>query len=360
MADYRIRKTDSLSGITETSFVDYQEVLVPKSGGTFTGAVSVTSLDAANIFSGGTNILDIFTGSTSPSVPINYFNAYDNIGGTSANVTGIWVDIPLNTQRFADVDFTHSTITNNQEVTINTDGTYLVMGLTSTIGGVGNNRSEAQSRLMLNTGSGFVQVNGTIGEMYVRQRDYGSTASFVTPLTLSAGDKLKMQFRRTQGGTSVQLVGGASSLTIVNIKGPKGDKGDTGTSTGLTVDRQAVQLTGSTTTTSTTPVDLNGMSITTKNLGGPASYLINFSCSRGNTVSNVINNFYINVDGVRIRNAITRTFSNEIHIVSLTAIADNITSGTVIKIEYDAEGGGSHTVFNRSLTIDGTLDANII
>jgi len=44
MAQYRIRKTENISGITENTEVDYQEVIVAKSGGTFTGPITTTTI----------------------------------------------------------------------------------------------------------------------------------------------------------------------------------------------------------------------------------------------------------------------------------------------------------------------------
>jgi len=290
----------------------------------------------------------------------NYFNAYDGSGGTLGTVTNTWVDVPMDVQRKNDVDYSHNTTVNNEEVTIQTDGVYLLIGTISCEGSASNSRSQVQTRLMHDDGSGYAQVDGTQGQIYVRQNLFGGSATFVAPLTLSINDKVKMQFRRTNGTSTINLQSGGSSLTIINIKGPKGERGETGSATGITNDIQSVYVTGTTSTVSTSPVDLNGITLTTKNLGGPATYNINFTASRSNSVSNNINYFYITVDGVRVSKTRVRSFSNEIHSVSLSADVENVTNNTIIKIEYDASGGGVHTVYERTLSINGILDSNVV
>lgn len=51
MINYNIKKVEDVSGITETSFVNFTDVIVPKSGGTFTGLVIAPSFsgDGSNL-----------------------------------------------------------------------------------------------------------------------------------------------------------------------------------------------------------------------------------------------------------------------------------------------------------------------
>jgi len=236
----------------------------------------------------------------------------------------------------------------------------MVFGVVSTEVQNSNQRSQAESRLVLDNGGGYNLVGGTIGQMYNRTNQFGATASFVTPLDLVSGDKLKIQYRRTNGTAPIELQADGSSLTIVNIKGPKGDKGDTGSTSGITNDIQSVYSTGITSTVSVTPVDLTNMSLTTNNLGGLGTYKIDFSASRANSTSGSLNFFYITVDGIRVSQKRVSTFSNEIHTISLSSVVTGLANNKIIKIEYDSSGGGTHTVYERTLLINGILDDNVI
>jgi len=290
---------------------------------------------------------------------VNYFNGYDGVGGTLANTTS-WVDVPLPNEKFNGSDYSHDTSTNNQEVVIETDGTYLVFGVVSTELQGSNIRTQAESRLVLDNGGGYNLVGGTVGQLYNRTNQFGATASFVTPLDLVSGDKLKVQYRRTDGSGPVELQPNGSSLTIVNIKGPKGDKGEVGSTSGITNDIQSVYSTGVTSTVSVTPVDLVNMSLTTNDLGGLGTYKIEFNASRANSTSGSLNFFYITVDGVRVSQKRVSTFSNEIHTVTLSSVVNGLANNKIIKIEYDSSGGGAHTVYERTLSINGILDDNVI
>lgn len=336
----------NLSGISTSDYF--------VTGGTFNESTDTLELTRSDAVQVDVSLSALTTQS------IKYFNGYDNGGGTTASITNTWVDIPLDTQRFADSDYSHSVVTNNQEVTIQTDGTYLLLGNVGTKASGSNKRSQGESRLVLDNGGGYVQVDGTIGQLYNRQSNFGASASFVTPLTLSAGDKVKLQYRRVTGSAPLVLQSNSSALTIVNIKGPKGEKGDTGSTTGLTHDIQEMYKTNTTSTISTTPVDLDSMTITTKDLGGPATYTVNFSASRSNSVSNATNFFYINVNGVNVIQQRMQTFANEIHTVTAFAKVTGITSNDIIKIQYDASGGGTNTVYERMIAVNGILDANVV
>lgn len=59
MAEYKIKKDEVTAGMDESSFVDYSEAVVPKSGGTFTGAVTVTTLSATTVYGDGSNLTGI-------------------------------------------------------------------------------------------------------------------------------------------------------------------------------------------------------------------------------------------------------------------------------------------------------------
>jgi len=196
--------------------------------------LSATTLSAATIFSGGTDlsaVVDNQINAAFSAVSISYFDAYDAAGGTITTSNSWVATVPLDTQRIADSAFTHDTVTNNDEVAVNEDFIYFIIGRVSTEASGSNSRTQGEARLELDTGGGFVEVPGTVSEMYLRQANYGATATFFAILNLNSGNKLRLAFRRETGGTNVRLEAGGSSLAIVKmqaIKGEKGDKGDTG------------------------------------------------------------------------------------------------------------------------------------
>lgn len=153
-----------------------------------------------------------------------YFDAYadTSIGG----IVGAYVDIPLNVQRQIDPAFSHTL--DSAEVTINTDDTYLIISKVTT-DTLGNNRIGTASRIQLDSGSGYAPVAGSQAYMYNRNNTTGeSTGTATLVLTLSAGDKLKMQVARVTGGVTAGTVANGSSLTIASVKGKVGPVGPQG------------------------------------------------------------------------------------------------------------------------------------
>ncbi len=66
MSEYSIRKIDSSAGITDVRYVEYTTILVPKSGGTFTGniispAFSATTYSGVTFYGDGTNLTGLAT-----------------------------------------------------------------------------------------------------------------------------------------------------------------------------------------------------------------------------------------------------------------------------------------------------------
>ncbi len=196
------------------------------------GGGSFSNLSASTLFSGSTELTEIIDGQIEAGLSAltsSYFDSYDAVGGTTSNTTAWTATVPLDSQRQIGNDFSHSTTVNNDEVTINTATKYLVIGRVSTESAAGTSRTQAECRLEIDTGSGFVEVPGTIGEMYLRQVNYGATAGFQAVMDLEVGDKLRITFRREDGGAQVKLEAGGSSLTIAKVVGgQKGDKGLTG------------------------------------------------------------------------------------------------------------------------------------
>jgi len=206
------------------------------SGGSFDN-ISVSGdslfniLSATTIYSGGTyleDIIDSIIDESLSGLSTSYFDAYDGVGGTTTTSTAWVATVPLNEERKTDLNFSHDVIVDSDEVTINSDFTYLVLGRVSIKGTGSTSRTQAECRLEINTGSTWQEVDGTLSEMYIRQTGFGATGSFFVSLDLKEGYKLRIGFRRGQGGGTLQLQANGSSLNIVKIQGPRGLKGDSG------------------------------------------------------------------------------------------------------------------------------------
>jgi hypothetical protein len=392
--------TLTTSNITEGSNLYHTESRVRNS---ITGATGIT----LNISNGelSVNINDNATSSTTELwstnkiqntfnsfSTVNLFDAYDSTGGT--DLTGGWTDIPLGTQRTINPIYTHSP--GSSEVTINEAGDYIILARMSA--GGSNNRNTGAIRLVLDTGSGYNQIDGSLGYSYHRNTTQSNdTATSFVILNLQSGDKIKMQGQRFSGSSDLVTLAGASSLVISNNKGAKGDKGDTGSGSNILVakdgttvgtvsdkinfvgegytvtdagnnetnvnistthDRVMVNSDSNAVLTSTSYVEVPDMTYTTKNIGGSGTYLINVSISRSHSASGVLTEFAIEVDGVIIKESQTRTYINEIHMIPLTAVATGISSGTVIRV-LSRTASGSNTIFTRTMTIDGILDDRV-
>jgi len=196
--------------------------------------INIVSLSADTFYSGSTEISQVLENQIDTALSAltsSYFDAYDSSGGTTTTTNAWSAKVPLNSQRQLGNDFTHSTIVNNDEVTIVSKSKYLVIGRTSTIVSLNSSvtRSQAQSRLEIDTGSGFSPVEGTTTEMYLRFLNHGASGSFQAVLDLEVGDKLRVTFRRNYGFDQVTLQPGGSSLSIMKVlNGQKGDKGIAG------------------------------------------------------------------------------------------------------------------------------------
>ena len=163
------------------------------------------------------------TGSGSIS---SYFDAYDDIGGTTVGTT--WTDIPLRVERKISSDvFYHGA--GSSEVIIQRNDVYIVVARVTTSITTGTNRTDSSMRLALDTGSGYTVVSGTTAVLYNRTSNLGENTGTVTAiLDLNANDRIKVQAKRDNGSSTLSLLAGGSSLTIFTTRGVKGDKGEDG------------------------------------------------------------------------------------------------------------------------------------
>ena len=153
-----------------------------------------------------------------------YFDAYNTV---EDDISSGWTDVPLNVEREKDSPFVHST--NSPELEVNEDFKYFITATVGIFQNGGNARSNAQMRLMLNTGSGYSFVEGTLADIYSRSNAQGEgNATVTTVLDLNSGDKIKIQAQRESGTGTIFLKASTCSLTVAQLRGQKGEKGDTG------------------------------------------------------------------------------------------------------------------------------------
>lgn len=148
--------------------------------------------------------------------PPERFDGYNYSADVDIDPT--WVDIAIDIERDKTSGFTHSTTTNPAEVTFVKDGNYLVIARIGVYNSSGTTRSEAEMRLMLDSGSGFAVITGTNANSYHRQDSVGRGTMVMTlEMAFSAGDKIKMQ-AETRTGANLLTLADSSSLTIIEIK----------------------------------------------------------------------------------------------------------------------------------------------
>lgn len=143
---------------------------------------------------------------------------YDPVSEVSIN--NGWTDIPLNVERIIDQNFTHTA--NSAVITFNSAGTYLITArctADNTGGGSGNSsRTQSQMRLVLNTGSGFNEVDGSFGYMYHRNSAAGlNTTTVQLVLSISTGNQIKLQAIRISGSGDLVAASGGCSITIHSL-----------------------------------------------------------------------------------------------------------------------------------------------
>ena len=167
-----------------------------------------------------------------------YIDCY-NEGGTVAIGTS-WTDMPIANLRIKTSGFTHST----PEIEVATAGKYVINYKATSIVYSGNSRAQCESRLVLNSGTGYAEVPGSKSELYNRQANFGASAQTPIILDLDVGDLLKVQVIKTQGTSDIIRFGEDCNLVIYNIsaKGAKGDTGSAGSGSTINVEDDGVSV----------------------------------------------------------------------------------------------------------------------
>lgn len=158
------------------------------------------------------------------AIPNDQFVGADTSGGVS--IDSGWTDVEFDS------------VLRNQGFSINGQGTILtvdnggpmvVSAMVTIDQSGGSNRSDAEIRLLLDTGAGFVEVPGTRGTIYSRNNAQGTaSATLVSGNVYSAGDQLKVQARKLGGNGNLFTRANGSTLSVHSIRGVKGDQGPPG------------------------------------------------------------------------------------------------------------------------------------
>jgi len=130
-------------------------------------------------------------------------------------ITTDWTDITLDTTEIITSDFTHS----NGVITINTTGVYSVTYNISAINILGLDRTGVYTRLMVDTGSGFVEETASRSSMYCRTYvDVGvGSTSLTKVMSLDAEDELKLQAYIYYGEESVTTLDSSCGISIIKV-----------------------------------------------------------------------------------------------------------------------------------------------
>ena len=154
------------------------------------GALTSGNLDMARMPTGGTwNMSTTMDVQGTIQQSDAYFFAYDAAGGTLIPTS--WADITWDTEVRKDALYGHPN--DDAEITFNDDGWYL---LTAECGDTvsDNTRSDADWRLVINTGSGYVEIPGSRAATYSRNHLNGNGSMSISRLIeISAGDVVKVQ-----------------------------------------------------------------------------------------------------------------------------------------------------------------------
>lgn len=139
---------------------------------------------------------------------------------TAQTCTASFSDIEWEAQRRADADFTHSTTTNADEITINVAGEYRLTVDIATENTGGADRSESYAFVQQDDGGGYAVVPASETWFYNRDSTHGTTAGSITlVITAVAGTKIKVRCLRNSDNSTntIQLVANACRIYLERI-----------------------------------------------------------------------------------------------------------------------------------------------
>ena len=139
------------------------------------------------------------------------FWGYDVGGGV--NIDAGWTDISLDTEGYKDNEFIHAS--DSPVIELDEDGVYQITYYVTTDCVLGQDRSESEARIVIDTGSGYTEEPGTRSVMYNRIFLQGASNGSVTIVkSLSATDKIKIQAQRRSGADSIETYPNGCGIVI--------------------------------------------------------------------------------------------------------------------------------------------------
>lgn len=293
------------------------------------------------------------------------FYAYDSVG--AINLNSGWTDLTLDTEVKEDTPFTHGV--DSAEVTINEDGWYEITYNVSTDVTSGASRSDSEAKIQEDKGAGYIDVPGTLGQMYNRQATQGGNSTSVTILReFVTGDKVKVQARRISGANTVVTSADGVGLTIKKFVTASGG----GSATAFEQNGNAF---GTTAILGTT--DANGLNIITNNIttlsftsAGAATFTNGLTLSTGDLAlggGDVTGSGDITGSaGLTLASGgagdLTLDSASDVLVLSDATLQRNAAGTTVIDL-FDASAGTTLEISNSDvtqvagLTIEGGISA---
>jgi len=252
IANLQTNKVDKVAGkeLSDNNFTDAEKTKLGNQSGVNTGdqdisgittnANDISTLDGEVVkVTGAQSVAGVKTFTNSPIVPTpttdfqvatkKYVD--DNAGGSTTPVTfgekafwgydvagGInidagWTDISLDTEGYKDNEFIHAS--DSPVIELDEDGVYQITYYVTTDCVLGQDRSESEARIVIDTGSGYTEEPGTRSVMYNRIFLQGAANGSVTIVkSLSATDKIKIQARRRSGPDSIETYPDGCGIVI--------------------------------------------------------------------------------------------------------------------------------------------------
>ena len=138
--------------------------------------------------------------------------------------------------------------------------------------------------------------------------------------------------------------------------------GDVLTIDGVLFDRQQASSSTQFTTTSTSLVDVTGMTLTTQNLGAAGTYEITYSCRLQIDQKSHPVTFSLSVGGSPVTSRLQDDYDkgSRWHSFSMSYLSTGLTNGTEIKIQVSSDEGDNVDIFDRQLIIDGVRDDRVL
>lgn len=240
-ADITIVGTDVSQTLTNKALTSNTNNVIARELWIGSGSSSVSTYSATAPSTG--QILTAIDATTAtwqtPQAYADVFSGADTVGGV--DISSGWTDIPLNQEFKKTANMTHTA--SSAEVVVNRTGTFQIIGYFSAISFSGTN-STATCRLMVDTGSGYIEAPGTI--IYVALdtagKDDKGSSSFCVTADIVSGYKLKLQAQRANGSATIKTIP-SSGLSITTI-GAQGAPGSTGGSSGQVQYNNAGTFTG--------------------------------------------------------------------------------------------------------------------